>query len=194
MIKTFFELTEGGFFQNMKTQYPTQFNSIFGDLSADEVEVMDWTLSNNWGDRLLVKGYRQFDTATDALAQLVKVCVLMFSTQWQSIMNITESSKDIDVLQPINETRHTVESNSAIDNDTTQDKTNAFDVTEDASNTNSSERNGSSERNIDRTTEIKRSGVSSFNNLQDALRFTQEYIALDMIMNDIVSIATIDIF
>lgn len=194
MIRTFFELTKGGFFAGMKTQYPTVFNDIFGDVSDDEIEVMDWTLSNNWGDRLLVKAYRNFDVATEALAQLVRVCVMMYSTQWKQITHTIEKAGDIDVLQPINEKRHTVENNNASDTDTTQDKTNAFDITEEASDTNSSTRNGSSERTIDRTVEIQRSGASSFANLSEALAFGKEFIALNMIMNDIVNISTIDIF
>lgn len=193
MRKLLKEMLTGGFFSQYNQMYNERFVALLGELSDDDIETLDWALLCKTGDRILTTNYAMIDD-DEGLTKLVRTCNALFYDSWVRIMDIVKDTDTIDVLNPITETRSTTETNQLQDSDTTQEQTNGFDDVENAVDTNSTSRSGSSERNVERTVDIKRSGVSAIDNSRSGIDFARHNNALDMIMSDIASVCTIDIF
>ena len=182
-----------GFFEKYKTVNNDHFTSLFGIPTKSEIETMDFILSDVYGSKVLLKKYSDIKNNQGAgvlMNRLVCVADNYFYNNWLAIKNSIESALNSDMSKPL-ESVKTIATEKTGANET-QNKLNAFD------GLNASDTDNSNNTYTDNfsTTETNHysNGKTPTENAKKQIDFVKNNDFIEIILNDVVSLACIDVY
>lgn len=198
IFSEFYDINDNGFFRVLYDTYPTECKDLLGVYDV----ALDVYIMSKISDRIVTRFYSKlFLTDSTPYEKIAHVVYKLFFTQWQKIAQ--SLAKTYDVFNVMSDNYTETETNTLANKQNiesvTQNKDNAFDDTENASNTNASNNTTDSNSNTQSTKTRTYSKSSTGNRLQsDILRVEIEnhkmLNLLDIIVKDVASILTLDIY
>ena len=202
MIKTIEELNGVcGFFTKYNEINNTNFQQLFGELSASEIIDLDNLLTDVQGEKLLQKKWNDIfenQNANNAMTRIVKTCNLLHFDGWLKIKNSVLAGLSTDVTKPIDETE-TIEQSTSDNTENSNTDTNkvfGFD-SETASNDTITETSGTNDvtGSLDRTKTVSKSnGKLASENAEKVIDFARYNDFLTIVLADISDVMGLSIY
>ena len=182
-----------GFFQKYNTVNNTHFTSLFGTSTENDIETLDYILSDVLGGKVLIQKYADIYNKSGAdvlMGRIVSIADKYFYNNWLSFKQSIETAFNSNISKPL-ESEKTIETQKTGNNET-QNKLNAFDSVT-ASDTDRAD--NSYTDNFSTTETIHYSnGKIPAENAKKQIDFTKNNDLIELIINDVVSICCIDVY
>lgn len=198
IFSEYYDMNDKGFFRILFEQYPTDCVNLLGEYNV----ALDVYIMSKMSERIISPFYSKlFLTDNTPYEKIAHVIYKLFFTQWQKIAQSLAKTYDVFnvMLDSVTESETNTLANTQNIASITQNKDNAFDDTDNASNTNASNNTTDSSSNTQSTKTRNYTKSSTGNRLQsDILRVEIDNHTmlnlLDVIVKDISSILTLDIY
>ena len=182
-----------GFFEKYNTVNNEHFTSLFGIPTENDIETMDFILSDVFGSKVLLQKYSDIMNnlgASVLMGRIVRIADNYFFNNWLAIKHSIETALNSDMSKPL-ESVKTIKTEKTGSNET-QNKLNAFDgsTASDTDNSNNSYTDNFS------TTETNRysNGKIPTENAKKQIDFIKNNDFIETILNDVVSLFCIDVY
>ena len=182
-----------GFFQKYNTVNNTHFVSLFGTPAENDIESLDFILSDVFGGKVLIQKYADIYNKSGAdvlMGRIVSIADKYFYNNWLSFKQSIETAFNSNITKPL-ESEKTIETQKTGKNET-QNKLNAFDNST-ASNTDSADNSYTDNFSTTETTHYS-NGKTPAENAKKQIDFTKNNDLIELIINDVVSICCIDVY
>lgn len=171
-----------GFFAKYNELNQTHFQSLFGEnLTADEIEVLDFCMSDLYGARFLQSRFNDIfnnQSASDCMSRIVSISDRMFFDNWLDTKRAIEKALTTDLENPLTSTRN--------GENATENKVNAFD-SETAVDSDESSHTYSE-------TKTYSNGKTATQNAESQIDFSRNNDFLEIIINDVLSVACTSVY
>ena len=171
-----------GFFAKYNEIKQTHFQNLFGDnLTADDIETIDYCLSDLYGERFLQTRFNDIfnnQSASACMSRIVSIADRMFYENWLDTKRAIEKALTTDLEKPL--------ASSRSGENATENKVNAFD-SETASDSDESSHSYSE-------TTTYSNGKTATQNAEKQIDFSRNNDFLEIIINNILSVACTSIF
>ena len=182
-----------GFFQKYNTINNTHFTTLFGTSTENDIESLDYILSDVLGDKVLIQKYADIYITSGAdvlMGRIVSIADKYFYDNWLSFKKSIETALNSNLSKPL-ESEKTIESQKTGNNET-QNKLNAFDS---ATATDTDKADNRYTDNISTTETLHYSnGKTTTENAKKQIDFVKNNDLIELIINDVVSICCIDVY
>ena len=166
-----------GFFAKYNEIRHAHFQNLFGDnLSASDIETLDYCLSDLYGARLLQSRFNDIlnnQSANECMTRIVIIADKLYFENWLDTKRAIEKALTTDLEKPLASTRSGENS--------TENKVNAFD-SETASDSDESTHSYSE-------TTTYSNGKTATQNARNQIDFSRNNDFLEIIINDVLSVA-----
>ena len=182
-----------GFFQKYNTINNTHFTTLFGTSTENDIETLDYILSDVLGGKVLIQKYADIYNTSGAdvlMGRIVSIADKYFYDNWLSFKKSIETALNSNLSKPL-ESEKTIESQKTGNNET-QNKLNAFD----SSTATDTDRADNSYTDNFSTTETLHysNGKTTTENAKKQIDFVKNNDLIELIINDVVSICCIDVY
>ena len=182
-----------GFFKKYNTVNNTHFVSLFGNVTENDIESLDYILSDVFGGKVLIQKYTDIYNKSGAdvlMGRIVSIADKYFYNNWLSFKQSIETALNSNISKPL-ESEKTIETQKTGQNET-QNKLNAFDsvTASDTDNANNSYTDNFSTKE----TSHYSNGKTPTENAKKQIDFTKNNDLIELIINDVVSICCIDVY
>ena len=170
-----------GFFETYREMRIANFISLFGDVPENDVQALDYCLSDIYGSRCLQGRFSDIynnRSADDCMARIVTIADKLYYENWINTKHAIEKASLTDLDKPL--------TSEKTGENTTKNKVNAFD-SETASDSDNSTHNYSE------TTRYS-NGKTVTQNAKTQIDFTRNNDFLEIIMNDILSVCCLSVY
>lgn len=171
-----------GFFAKYNELKQAHFQSLFGEnLTADDIETLDFCLSDLYGARFLQSRFNDVfnsQSASECMTRIVAISDIMFFENWLDTKRAIEKALTTDLEKPL------VSSRSG--ENATENKVNAFD-SETASDSDESSHTYSE-------TTTYSNGKTATQNAINQIDFSRNNDFLEIIINDVLSVACTSVY
>lgn len=171
-----------GFFAKYNELNQTHFQNLFGEnLTASDIETLDYCLSDLYGVRFLQSGFNDIfnnQSASDCMARIVSIADRMFYEKWVDVKRAIEKALSTDLEKPL--------INSKNGENSTENKVNAFD-SETASDSDETTHSYSE-------TSTYSNGKTATQNAENQIDFSRNNDFLKIFINDVLSVACTSIY
>ena len=182
-----------GFFQKYNTVNNTHFTSLFGTSTENDIEALDYILSDVLGGKVLIQKYADIYNKSGAdvlMGRIVSIADKYFYNNWLSFKQSIETALNSSISKPL-ESEKTIETQKTGNNET-QNKLNAFDSST-ASDTDRADNRYTDNFSTIETTHYS-NGKTPAENAKKQIDFTKNNDLIELIINDVVSICCIDVY
>ena len=182
-----------GFFKKYNTINNAHFVSLFGSHTENDIETLDFLLSDIFGSKVLTQKYADIynESGADVLmGRITSIADKYFYNNWLSFKQSIETALNSNLSKPL-ETEKTIETQKTGNNET-QNKLNAFDIST-ASDTDRTDNRYSDNFSTTETTHYS-NGKTPTENAKKQIDFTKNNDLIELIINDVVSICCLDIY
>ena len=182
-----------GFFQKYNTVNNTHFTSLFGTSTDNDIETLDYILSDVLGSKVLIQKYADIYNKSGAdvlMGRIVSIADKYFYKNWLSFKQSIETALNSNLSKPL-ETEKIIETQKTGQNET-QNKLNAFDSLT-ASNTDRADNSYTDNFSTTETTHYS-NGKTPTENAKKQIDFVKNNDLIDLIINDVVSMCCIDVY
>ena len=182
-----------GFFQKYNTINNTHFVSLFGSPTENDIETLDFLLSDIFGNKVLIQKYSDIfnESGADVLmGRIVSIADKYFYNNWLSFKQSIETALNSNLSKPL-ETEKIIETQKTGTNET-QNKLNAFDSSI-ASDTDSADNSYTDNFSTTETTHYSNGKIPT-ENAKEQIDFVKNNDLIELIINDVVSICCLDIY
>lgn len=171
-----------GFFTKYNELKQTHFQSLFGEnLTTDDINTLDSCLSFLFGDRFLQSRFIDVfnnQSANECMSRIVAISDMMFFENWLDTKRAIEKALTTDLEKPLTSTKS--------GENATENKVNAFD-SETASDSDESSHTYSE-------TTTYSNGKTATQNARNQIDFSRNNDFLEIIINDVLSVACISVY
>ena len=182
-----------GFFQKYNTVNNTHFTSLFGISTENDIETLDYILSDVLGGKVLIQKYADIYNKSGAdvlMGRIVSIADKYFYDNWLSFKKSIETALNSNLSKPL-ESEKTIETQKTGNNET-QNKLNAFDGST-ASDTDKADNRYTDNFSTTETTHYS-NGKTTTENAKKQIDFVKNNDLIELIINDVVSICCIDVY
>ncbi len=166
-----------GFFAKYNEIKQTHFQNLFGDtLTSEDIETLDSCLSDLYGNRYLQSKFNDIfnnQSASDCMSRIVSISDRMFYNRWVDVKRSIEKALTTDLEKPLASTKN--------GENATENKVNAFD-SETASDSDESKHSYSE-------TNTYSNGKTTTQNAENQIDFSRNNDFLEIMINDVLSVA-----
>ena len=184
---------KSGFFQKYNTINNTHFVSLFGNPTENDIETLDFILSDVFGGKVLIQKYTDIYNKSGAdvlMGRIVSIADKYFYNNWLSFKQSIETAFNSSISKPL-ESEKTIETQKTGKNET-QNKLNAFDSAT-ASDTDRADNSYNDNFSTIETSHYS-NGKTPAENAKKQIDFTKNNDLIELIINDVNSICCIDVY
>ena len=170
-----------GFFKTYHEMRLDNFINLFGNVHENEVQALDYCLSDMYGSRCLQGRFSDIfnsRSADDCMARIVTIADKLYYENWINTKHAIEKATLTDLDKPL--------TSEKTGENTTENKVNAFDSATASDSDNST-------HNYSETTRYS-NGKTATQNAKTQIDFNRNNDLLEIIMNDILSVCCLSVY
>ena len=170
-----------GFFKTYHEMRLENFTNLFGDVPENDIQALDYCLSDIYGSRCLQRRFSDIyssQSASECMARIVTIADKLYFENWFNTKHAIEKALLTDLDKPLTSEKTGL--------NTTENKVNAFD-SETASDSDNSTHNYSE------TTRYS-NGKTATQNAKTQLDFNRNNDLLEIIMSDILTVCCLSVY